>query len=59
MVSSREIVHELNKMGIQVTENKKRMGAGWKDAAASTPVMTYKFPLASFDKILETINDNA
>jgi len=59
MVSSREIVHELNKIGIQVTEVKKRMGAGWKDAAASTPVMAYRFPLDSFDKILETISDNA
>ena len=59
MVSSREIVNELNKIGIQVTEVKKRMGSGWKDAAASTPVMAYRFPLDSFDKILETISDNA
>jgi hypothetical protein len=59
MVSSREIVNELNKIGIQVTEVKKRMGSGWKDATASTPVMAYRFPLDSFDSILETLNDNA
>jgi len=58
MVSSRQIVFELNKIGIKVKEVKKRMGTGWKDAAASTPVMTYAFPLDSFDSILETLHEN-
>lgn len=59
MISSRELIFELKQKGIEVTENKKRMGSGWKEATSMVPIMTYVFPLDKFTEVIETINEAA
>ena len=57
MVSSREFTHELGKLGTEVKEVKKRLGAGWKGATGSIIVIAYALKLDKFKDALETAND--
>jgi hypothetical protein len=49
-VSTREFIFQMKQAGIEVKEQKKRLGSGWKDATASVNVEAYVFPKDKFSK---------
>ena len=53
-VSTREFIYKMKQSGIEVTEKRKKMGSGWKDATAQINVEAYVFPSDKFSN--ETIS---
>jgi hypothetical protein len=57
-VSTREFLYQMKQAGIEVTEKRKKMGSGWKDATSVVNVEAYVFPSDKFStdtiKVIQT-----